>query len=428
MPRVPAEVPVFVDAAVRVPGTVAVFPAEARPVLSAAFVRVVNGFPAIDSGAERCATGRRDVVLAAGALLPAAGAFLPAAGALITVAGALLLVAAVLARGDAFAPPVEVVPRFPAGIAGLATAVLERLVPVGDFDAVVFPGVAGLRGFTTPASGDAFVRPAAADAPPPWAALRIGCRTATGSGPAAFPALFFEGVTASLPVTRADPAARDAAGVPITRADPAVRAAAGVPVTRADPAVRDVPAVTAGVPVARVDPAVRGAGAFVGDVAADRAVPDPAATTPAVRPARTGTPLRVFTGAAVFEPAALLLTALAGGFRTAAPLFDETAVRPAAAFTVVGRAAAGVVLGLTAFAAGLFAAGFAGTGFAGTGVAVERVGFRAAEPVEALVAVAVARLPVPDGVFLRSGPLLSAAGPVEAFLAGGIEVFLLAND
>ncbi|GIE30056.1 hypothetical protein Ait01nite_031010 [Actinoplanes italicus] len=63
-----------------------------------------------------------------------------------------------------------------------------------------------------------------------------------------------------------------------------------------------------------------------------------------------------------------------------------------------------------------------------TGAAVERVAFRGVEPVEALAAVAVARLPVPDGVVLRSDPLPSAAGPVEAFLAAGIEVFLLAND
>jgi hypothetical protein len=201
----------------------------------------------------------------------------------------------------------------------------------------------------------------------------------------------------------------------------------------------------------------------------------------------TPTPLSAFTGAAEGEPAALFGAPFTGAALTAArePVFTATG-RPAAftatdlaaalpgtdfvavftgtdllvaftgtgfvaaftpeaftatAFTAAGLAvlltAAGLAVGRALFdeaalAAGPFEAGLAVTVRAdvagAAGAAVERVAFREVEPEEVFAAMTVARLPVPDGVVLRSEPLPSAAGPVEAFLAAGIEVFLLAND
>jgi hypothetical protein len=157
----------------------------------------------------------------------------------------------------------------------------------------------------------------------------------------------------------------------------------------------------------------------------------------------TGTDLLVaFTGTgfvAAFTPEAFTPEAFTPEAFTATA-FTATAFT-AAAFTAAGLAvlltAAGLAVGRALFdeaalAAGPFEAGLAVTVRAdvagAAGAAVERVAFREVEPEEVFAAMTVARLPVPDGVVLRSEPLPSAAGPVEAFLAAGIEVFLLAND
>jgi hypothetical protein len=128
--------------------------------------------------------------------------------------------------------------------------------------------------------------------------------------------------------------------------------------------------------------------------------------------------LVAFTGTgfvAAFTPAAFTATAFT-----------------AAAFTAAGLAvlltAAGLAVGRALFDEAALAVTVRADVAVAAGAAVERVAFREVEPEEVFAAMTVARLPVPDGVVLRSEPLPSAAGPVEAFLAAGIEVFLLAND
>jgi hypothetical protein len=395
-----------------------VLPVVAR-VVSGPVTRAAADLATVGSDAERCATGRRTAAV----VLPA-----PATPAFVVFA-------------EDSAVPLRLVPD----VAGVEAACLERLVPADGFDAVapaVLRAAAGTRGFTIPASGDDFARPVADDFPLTALVFRAGWRTAAGSAAPFFPAAF--------PVAAAK-------------------------------AEFDFPVV-------RDNAAERGAGAPAAGLTEERTVPDPLVTLPAApRPALTPTPLSAFTGAGEGEPAALFGAPFTGAALTAArePVFTATG-RPAAftatdlvaalpgtdfvavftgtdllvaftgtgfvaaftpeaftaaAFTAAGLAvlltAAGLAVGRALFdeaalAAGPFEAGLAVTVRAdvagAAGAAVERVAFREVEPEEVFAAMTVARLPVPDGVVLRSEPLPSAAGPVEAFLAAGIEVFLLAND
>jgi hypothetical protein len=395
-----------------------VLPVVAR-VVSGPVTRAAADLATVGSDAERCATGRRTAAV----VLPA-----PATPALVVFA-------------EDSAVPLRLVPD----VAGVEAACLERLVPADGFGAVapaVLRAAAGTRGFTIPASGDDFARPVADDFPLTALVFRAGWRTAAGSAAPFFPAAF--------PVAAAK-------------------------------AEFDFPVV-------RDNAAERGAGAPAAGLTEERTVPDPLVTLPAApRPALTPTPLSAFTGAAEGEPAALFGAPFTGAALTAArePAFTATgrptaftatdlaalpgtdfvavftgtdllvaftgtgfvaaftpeaftaAAFTAAAFTAAAFTAAGLAVLLTAAGLAVGRALFDEAALAVTvradvagaaGAAVERVAFREVEPEEVFAAMTVARLPVPDGVVLRSEPLPSAAGPVEAFLAAGIEVFLLAND